>query len=371
MILHIVEPTLTSYAGHCHSLVDALVQAAPVEQVRIWAGKGSEKFWKGEGQLEPYFLGPLRKFQAFLLYQRLLRQPGKVLVSTAGTSDLITLDWIAKGVIPESKMYLYIHWLGAKPSKAARLAAIAKRQPNLEILCTTSNGTAFFSELGFRARTVPYPRNAISTQDREAGPFSRLVVAGAARSDKGFDKIVDLVEEFARSKAAWPILVQASATHHDKHSPEIHRQIDRLTRAGYAHLILQKTTLTPTDYQAIFPGGISVQPYSESVFQDRVSGVTLDALSAGCPVIVTANTWLARTISQYQAGVATSDLSPAGLRLAIEQVLADYGGYAQRAVKAGSELHSQYSASAMMDAIFETGRSVGFAEISPKPEFFE
>jgi glycosyltransferase involved in cell wall biosynthesis len=359
MILHIVEPTLNSYAGHCHSLVEALVQAAPVEQVRIWAGTGSEKFWQGPGQLEPYFFRFLRKFQAFLLYRRLLRQPGKVLLSTAGTIDLITLDLAAKGPIPASKVYLYIHWVGAKASKAAKLGEIARHQPNLQILCATPSGTAFFRGLGFRALTVPYPRNILLTQDDEVQPFSHLVVAGAARSDKGFDKIVDLVEDFARSRVAWPIVVQASASHHDKHTPEILGQIDRLEGAGYAHLTLKKTTLTPADYQALFPGGISVQPYSEGVFQDRVSGVTLDALSAGCPVIVTANTWLARTISQYQAGVATNDLSPAGLQLAIEQVLSDYSGYARRAASAGRELHSQHSARAMMEVIFETGRSAG------------
>lgn len=363
MTLHIVEPTLNSYAGHCHSLVEALVQAAPAEQVRIWAGMGSERFWQGGGQIEPYFFGPLRRFQAFFLYKRLLRQPGKVLLSTAGTSDLITLDWAAKGKIPESKVYLYIHWVGAKASKAAKLADIAKRQPNLQILCATSQGTAFFRELGFRAQTVPYPRNTLLTQDYIAQPFSHLVVAGAARIDKGFDRIVDLVEALARSKATWPMLVQASATHHDKHPPEILGQIDRLTRAGYAHLILQETTLTPTDYQALFPGGISVQPYSESAFQDRVSGVTLDALSAGCPVVVTANTWLARTIARYQAGVATSDLSPAGLQVAIEEILSDYEGYARRAANAGRELHSQHSARVMMEAIFDTCRSEGSAEI--------
>ena len=354
MILHIIEPTFNSYAGHCHSLVQALVQGAPVENVKIWAGKGSEKYWQGRGQLVPYFVKALRRFQAFFLYKRLLCEPGKILLSTAGTSDLITLDWVAKDLIPESKVYLYIHWLGSKETKAAKLAAIAKRQPNLEILCTTASGTDFFKELGFRALTVPYPRSSMLMSNYVAQPFNHLLVAGAARRDKGFNRIVDLVESFSKnSKITWPIFVHASATHQNKHAPEIVDEINRLSHAGYKYLNLLQDTLSPTAYQALFPGAISLQPYSESDFQDRVSGVTLDALLAGCPVVVTANTWLARTVSLYGAGVETNDLSPAGLQIAIEKILSDYSGYAQRAANAGQLLHAQHSVSVMMAAIFK------------------
>ena len=121
----------------------------------------------------------------------------------------------------------------------------------------------------------------------------------------------------------------------------------------YKYLNLLKDTLSPTAYQALFPGAISLQPYSESDFQDRVSGVTLDALLAGCPVVVTANTWLARTVCLYGAGVETSDLSPTGLQVAIEKILSNYSGYAQRAANAGQLLHAQHSASVMMAAIFK------------------
>lgn len=353
MILHIVEPTLNSYAGHCHSLVEAIVEAAPVEQVQIWAGKGGEKYWHGKGQLKSHFFRPMRRIQAFFLYRRLLRQAGKILVPTAGTSDLMMIDWAAKGLIPAHKIYLYIHWVGAKALKAAKLANIAKHHPNLEILCTTPSGTAFFGALGFRVRTVPYPRSASLLQEHQVPAFSHLVVAGAARADKGFEHVVELVETLARSRAVWPILVQGSTTHRDKYSPEIRRLIDRLKGTGYAHLTLQEETLTPADYLAQFDGGISIQPYSESDFEDRVSGVALDALCAACPVVATANTWLARMVCRYRAGVVTSDLSASGLIAAIEQILSDYNGYARGAANAGRALNSQHSGSAMMAAIFE------------------
>jgi hypothetical protein len=357
MILNIIEPTLNSYAGHCYSLVEAIAQAAPVEHVRIWAGKKSENFWQGKGQIKPYFSQTFRRLQSYFLFRRLLREPGKLLLSTAGSTDLVLLNWAASGPIPRDKVYLYVHWMGAKASKSALLAKVAKKQPNLEILCTTASTTAFFSELGFRSRTVPYPRLASHLEIKELQTFKHLLFAGAARLDKGFNRIADFVEYLAQINARWPISVQASTTHQAKHGSEILLHIDRLMQSGYSQLTLIRETLAPQAYQALFSGGISIQPYSESDFEDRVSGVTLDALCAGCPVVVTANTWLGRIVLKYHAGVVTSDLSPKGLTKAVEDIMSDYPGYSQRAEMAGRVLRQEHSEAALMKAIFCCERS--------------
>lgn len=353
MVLNIVEPTLNSHTGHCYSLVDAIAQAAPVDQVHIWAGRESAKFWQGRGRIEPYFFRSIRKFQSYFLFRRLLAGPGKILISTAGTSDLMLLDWAARRRIPEKKVYLYVHWLGAKASKAATLAKVAMAQPNLEIMCATASTTSFFKELGFRSTTVSYPRARVDSSPQSVQAFHHLLFAGAARLDKGFEHIANLVEDLAHTQAHWPIWVQASSTHQTRHEPAILSQITRLRDSGYANLVLMENTLTPTDYQAMFSGAISIQPYSASDFEDRVSGVTLDALSAGCPVVVTANTWLGRVVMKHNAGVATSDLSPLGLKKAVEEVLQDYAGYSLRAAKAGQLLCHEHSAAEMMAAIFQ------------------
>ncbi len=357
MMIHVVEPTLNSYAGHCHSLVEAIVQSAPNQQVVIWAGRGSEKFWQGGGSLRPYFLASVRRIQAFFLYRRLLSEPGKLLVSTAGTSDFITLDLVSRGLIPEAKVYLYVHWVGAKASKTRRLTKVANRQPNLEILCPTQSGTDFFKGIGFRANCVPYPQNNSPQSKALYQPFHHLVVAGAARLDKGFNRIVDLVEDLARSGSTWPISIQVSATHLNKQSVEIGREIKRLVSTDYLPMTLHQKTLSPESYQTLFLGGISVQPYSITDFEDRVSGVTLDALSSGCPVVVTAGTWLSKIILRFEAGIATSDLTPAGLRLAIERVLSDYDGYSRRAMNAAAALRAEHSADNLMDIVLSPGHS--------------
>jgi len=359
MILHIIEPTLNSYAGHCHSLVQAIAQAVPDELACIWAGRDSGKFWQSKCQIKPYFFRSLRKIQSYFLYKRLLKTPGKLLLSTAGTSDLLMLCWAARGQIPKGKVYLYVHWVGTKASKATRLARVAKKQPNLEIMCTTASATDFFRDLGFRAVTVAYPQAMDARGPAQSASFDHLLFAGAARMDKGFAKIADLVEDLACVQAQWPFWVQTSATHQDKQGNDIAHQIERLIQARYTFLKLLDKTLSPEGYQALFSGAISIQPYSETDFLDRVSGVTLDALAAGCPVIVTANTWLGRVVLKHNAGVATRDLSPAALRVAIQMVLSDYSGYSRRAAIAGQALRQEHSAVSMMAVIFPTtGESV-------------
>ncbi|OIN91141.1 MAG: hypothetical protein AUJ20_12030 [Comamonadaceae bacterium CG1_02_60_18] len=277
-----------------------------------------------------------------------------MLVSTAVSVDFLLLDWAAGGKIPKDKVYLYVHWLGAKASTATKLAALAQRQPNLEVLCTTPLTTEFFRALGFRSTTVSYPRALASAQAAPMTVFHHLLVAGAARMDKGFGRIADLVDYLASTQAAFPIWIQISATHQTTHGDEVLLQIDRLKRSEYPHQTLIENTLNPTDYQALFTGGISIQPYAEVDFQDRVSGVTLDALAAGCPVIVTANTWLGRLVVKHNAGIATSDLSPSGLHAAITRIAADYAAYSQRAARAAVQLGQEHSARAMMQAIFES-----------------
>lgn len=358
-MLNIVEPTLNSYTGHCYSLVEVIAQALPADQVRVWAGVKSGAFWKDKNQIRPYFFQSIRKIQTYFLYKRLLNEPGKLLVATAGTVDFMMFDWVANGNIPKNKVYFYVHWLGTKSSRASKLAKIAQRQPNLEVMCATESTTDFFTKLGFRATTVAYPRAQDIPQPQMSQKFCHLLVAGAARMDKGFDRIADFVEDLARMKASWPIQVQTSTTHQAKHDNDILLQIDRLHRSGYSNLTLIDKTLPPDDYRALFAGAISIQPYSESDFEDRVSGVTLDALIAGCPLVVTANTWLGRVVLKHNAGVVTSDLLPSGLQKAIDRILLDYESYSHRAAKAGLVLRQEHSAALMIDVIFQNQKVSG------------
>ena len=368
--LHIVEPTLTGDAGHCHSLVRALAGAAAPVETTVWAGVGAGPDWPAHGRLMPHFHRRWRRLQACGLYRKLLRQPGRILVSTAGSSDLVTAHWAAPGVIPPHKLYLFVHWLGNKADKAGLWSSLARKQPHIEILTPTASVADFFRSCGFHTTVVPYPVEAADAAPTAvvtvapaaaltaastiaAAGFKHLLVAGGARIDKGFSQAVDLVLELQRRGLDLPIVVQASSEQRHQHDPALTAALDRLRHSGYAGLRLVDDTLRPADYRALFDGAVALQPYSLADFKDRVSGVTLDALGAGAPVVVTDGTWMAALVRRFDAGVATSDLSAGGLLAAVERVLADHAGYAARARSAAASVRAEFSAQVLIDSVLQ------------------
>ncbi|HEX7519992.1 MAG TPA: hypothetical protein VF325_06880, partial [Candidatus Deferrimicrobium sp.] len=194
--INIVEPTLSSEAGHCHSFVASFCagRGSGGEAIDVYAGsRASLPRLSASGiRVVPYFHRRIRRPEAFLLYRKLLREPGRIFVSTAGRADMTLLSLAAGGVIPPRKVFLYFHWVNLTPERREFFRKAAIRQPHLVLLGPTPTVTGIFRECGFAdVETVPYPATS-AAGTREGGPFRHLLYAGAARQDKGFGRIVDL-----------------------------------------------------------------------------------------------------------------------------------------------------------------------------------
>ncbi|MEO8007242.1 MAG: hypothetical protein ABI728_01785, partial [Betaproteobacteria bacterium] len=181
---------------------------------------------------------------------------------------------------------------------------------------------------------LPYPSPPASAGD-DPVPFRQLLYAGAARQDKGFSLIVDLVELLAREGARTPIAVQVSADHYGKVDAQTRSDIARLQAAGYSALTLVSQTLTPQEYSGLFAGSICLQPYDRNDFRDRVSGVTLDALAHACPIVATAGTWSAALIKSFGAGAELHTMNATSLLQAARHIEQDYALYQAAARSAG------------------------------------
>jgi glycosyltransferase involved in cell wall biosynthesis len=95
-----------------------------------------------------------------------------------------------------------------------------------------------------------------------------------------------------------------------------------------------RDTPSPEAYAANFPGSICLQPYDRADFRDRVSGVTLDALAHGCPIVATAGTWSAAMIEPFGAGIALASPDAESLYVAATALRADYARYQASALEA-------------------------------------
>ena len=334
--IQVVEPTLESYSGHCHSLVSSFCRAAAGRQIILWVGKGAERIDFGPGvSVHPYFSRRFRLFQSLFLLRRLLREPYPVFIPTARRVDLTLLNLAAGKQIAGNRVFLYFHWVRETPDKLRSLRRIATRQPNLVILGTTASVVEVFRSCGFaHVSLLPYP----STQAQRpsaAMSFRRLLYAGAARQDKGFRQVVGFVEFLARKKEKIPVTIQVSADHYGKYDAATREDITRLRSIGYASLELAAETLSPADYAALFPGSICLQLYNRADFRDRVSGVTLDALAHGSPIVATAGTWMAKLIEPFGAGVAIEEPTPENLHRAVTKIIDAYPGFRNGAFRAG------------------------------------
>lgn len=362
--LHIIEPLLHSEVGHCMSLVRALTQSAArlnASDVHVWCAKDAAVMaWTCPATRQAYFSRRWRRFQALGLYARLLRQPGQLLLSTASSTDLISLDWVARwtglGVLPTNKVSLFVHWLNVKPGKARWFSAIARRQPHIQILAPTQTVAQFFADCGFSSRVVPYPMDRIADSHAEQHPaeapaFRHLLVAGGARMDKGLGHIVELVRLMQQRQCPWPITVQASMEDRHQQDTVLADALKQLEDTAYPHLAMQNRTLDKAAYHELFKGAVVLQPYSAHDFRDRVSGVTLDAMAAGAPCVVTADTWMSRLLLHHKAGVAVSDLSAQALMDAITPLVNDYPVWASRASEASRQVQAAHSADALVSAV--------------------
>ncbi len=346
-----------SEAGHCHSFVNALIAASTGDKpFRLWVSRKAEvAFNSAHVDMRKYFYRRLRRLQSYFLYRMLLKNKSKLFISTAGRTDLLMLQWAARGIIPPGKVYLYFHWFNPSASKLRSLKKLAIRQPNLVILGPTPTVVNVFKEAGFTdARVVPYP-----ITQRKAGEsvshsgFKCLLYAGAARQDKGFKKVVDLVEYLHQQKSSIPVVIQTSAEHFGKCDTETLADIERLKSIPYTYLTMRTEVLNASEYEELYLGAIAIQLYSTNDFTDRISGITLDAFSAGCPVISSSGTWIARMVERFDAGIVLHKTSPQEVFNSATAIISRYAHYNANAVSAGQILQQENNAGALYKVLTE------------------
>ncbi|MGB9151097.1 MAG: hypothetical protein WCB36_12710 [Burkholderiales bacterium] len=355
--VHIVEPTLRDEAGHCDSLISNLAACSTRPRLVVW---GDRKIYLPALESLPaleikaYFFRKLRRVQAYFLFRRLLGEAGNIFISTAGRTDMVLMDWAAGKQNYPDKIFFYVHWLGLSGAKKRQLEKIARRHPEFNLLATTKSAAEDLRGCGFTsAKQIPYPVSA--TPAVNLHEFKYVLIAGAARQDKGLSQAIDYIDFLNNIKVNLAVKIQTSAEHYGKVDELARAEIRRLENIGYPPLIRQQTTLSMDAYRAMFEGAICLQPYDPDDFADRVSGVTLDALRAGAPVITTDRTWMADIVKRFDAGVVLQHRSAQSIHAAVETIRARYAEYQTNAFNAGLVLANENSAQHLMDAITARG----------------
>jgi len=342
-ILNLIEPTLYDQTGHSYGYVLSLINANLDFNfdIQIWLDRrGKDLLKNSSGTARAYFFRPARQLQKLFLYLKLLKRPETIFISTTELWDLKILAFYTKYFASNAKIVLHFHQFKQTGPKLAALRAIALTATNFTILTPTDRLTNIFKANGFnKCKTVPCP--VFSTPrdtSNSTAKFSKILYAGAARRDKGFPTVINLLQHFRSQQNRTTFEIQISAPNSQRYDDATQQALELLQSIPSDNLILHKATLDQSQYLKLFNNSICLLLYDKNDYSDKFSGVALDAFYAGCPIITVKNTWMGDTAEKYQAGIALDNYDNASIQQAAEQIINNYAQYHNNAKKAALEL---------------------------------
>ena len=109
---------------------------------------------------------------------------------------------------------------------------------------------------------------------------------------------------------------------------------------------------------------VIVLPYQPSEFSNRTSGLLIDALLCGVPVVVQKGTWLGNLVARYDCGTLAEKASPEAYVKAIEAVAANHHQYRKNAISAGKDWLATNSWGTLLDFILEPPRPLDVSHLA-------
>jgi hypothetical protein len=356
--LLVIEPNLRNPSGHYAEFVRALGARGDGVLIDVLAHPDADSLLSSINGVractaEPRVGRPLAEWRTILRATR-EEMPFLVLTSDGRHAAAVSLAAAMSGKGPGHSC-LYFHWAptGFQDAVLHRVSVVARKQA-LAIAPTEKIARSLRAAGWRRVECVPYPALG---PGRPPGPvpFAHLLVAGAARLNKGLDLISALAVRWACEGRSTPMLVQVSTKHALRHGRREEGLVEMLLTSGYRGLVADDRAPDRAEYTARFRGALVLAPYERERFADAVSGVVLDALLHGAPVIATRGTWPGAQVERFGAGATIEERTPEALSAAIDMVLADWPAYATRACEAARTLADEHDPRRLLELI--SGRS--------------
>jgi hypothetical protein len=359
-MLRVVEPLLKGPSGHYAEFVRALAARSEgiFGSIEVAASPRAGDFLPTLGREVPVVAAsPLRTpvGEAAAIASS-LRAGARTLVLTATGTHPFTADALSfAGSHSLSRLSLFVHWPLAKPVDRLALALARRARARALFLAPTRGVRDALVEADCsNVVEVAYPATRSDGLALRA-PFRHLLMAGAARINKGLDLVAALAERYAREGRSTPLLVQVSPKHVDRHGSREDAVVARLLAARYRGLVADPRAPDRAEYAERFRGAIVLAPYEQAKFASGVSGVVLDALLHGAPVVTTAGTWAGDLVDRFESGVVLRERTEGHLANAIERILGKWDRFAQNAARASDALASEHDPRALARVIAAHG----------------
>jgi len=213
---------------------------------------------------------------------------------------------------------------------------------------------------GLKIDVAPHPSSTFS--DEAARRIARspqnglkqpvkVVFPGAARLEKGFALAVEVAESL-QAHDGFEACVRARVS--SQPDDPILSLMNRLAESGAR---MASEDLDDSQFvEFLESGDIIVCPYSKEAFAGRTSGLVIDSMLLGRPVVALQETWLGELIEQSGTGCAVAPTSEAILD-GIREIASNYRVYTQNIEKARKEYLLDNSWRALVDSIINDGLS--------------
>lgn len=345
MTLLVIEPNLRTPSGHYCDFVRALGTRVGDREIEVFAHPDADAMLDAMpgvlvSRREPRVGQPLAEWRTIMRQTR-AGNPFLVLTADARHATAVTMAAAFSGSDPTSAR-LFFH----RPPTTTRDQYLfpltwAARQHSLAVTSTEQVADSLRSLGWRRVVCVPYP--ALGPEVAPAPePFRHLLMAGAARLNKGLDLVADMAVAWAAERRDLPLLIQVSKKHAGRHGHREAGVVEKLLNSGYLGLQADDKAPERSEYLSRFRGALVLAPYAREQFASQVSGVVLDALLHGTPVVTTKGTWPGAQVERFVAGVTIAERTPQALSAAIDEVLGDWAGYTARACEAAAILAEEH-----------------------------
>ena len=360
--LRVIEPNLAGPSGHYAEWVRAVAarRGGLFGRIEVDASARSAGMppLAPDVELRPTFHGASRTAE-WAAMRRALGAGGPFVVLTANAFHAAALEAIAlldrrpDRALRDAR--LYFHWREQAPARRLAAAMAPRTRRNALAIAPTASIAAFLRETGWaRVHEVPYPALAPAEVPPARARCTHLLVAGAARMNKGLPIIADLAERLGRAKDPMRLVVQTTPKRASgRRGRQEEAELARLMASGAPGLEASDTAPPSDAYGARFDGALTLAPYDPGTFADAVSGIVLDALLRGSPCVATAGTWPGRLVERFGAGATFRAGSADAFADAVSGVLADWPAVAARAQAAARTLAQEHDPAHLVRVLAE------------------
>lgn len=220
------------------------------------------------------------------------------------------------------------------------------------------------SLFGLNLSVAPHPSTTFSDEaaraardDEQKTPTGsiRVLFPGGMRTNKGFQLSVEAAKRLSQDDR-FEVIVRASSDYAEE---ELKETVSALSGLSVS---VESRRLDDEAFRRFLDASdIVVVPYLKSAFEARTSGLVVDAMILGKPVVALEETWLGDLVTSKKFGLAVS-ANPDSIIRGIEEISSNYTDYLVQVDKARSSYLQHNSWKSLVSDITRP------AVVSPAPE---